>query len=67
MGVPEPEVVSLLSCILGRFACVFIALNLSKDLKENDSKLCIWLFYSSLYYYKVFGLALSTSSNMFPI
>nr|YP_009326809.1 hypothetical protein [Caulerpa racemosa]ANJ70784.1 hypothetical protein [Caulerpa racemosa] len=61
-----PEVVRLLSCIriLGRFACVFIAINISKDLQEKDSKFIIWLFYGSLYYYKVFGLALSASSNM---
>ena len=65
MGVPE--VATLLSCILGRFACIFITLNLSKDLKEQDSKAITWLFYGSLYFYKVFGLALSASSNMLPI
>lgn len=65
MGVPEA--VKLLSCILGRFACIFITINLSKDLKGQDPKTITWLFYGSLYYYKVFGLALSASSNMLPI
>ncbi|MFY2490478.1 hypothetical protein [Escherichia coli] len=62
-----PEAVKLISCILGRFACVFIAINISKDLQEKYSKLIVWLFYGSLYYYKVFGLALSASSNLLPI
>nr|ARR28462.1 hypothetical protein [Caulerpa okamurae] len=62
MGIPEA--VKLLSCILGRFACIFITINLSK---EPGSKTITWLFYGSLYYYKVFGLALSASSNMLPI
>ena len=65
MGVPEA--VKLLSCILGRFACIFITVNLSKDLKEPDSKGITWLFYGSLYYYRVFGLALSASSNLLPV
>ena len=62
-----PSVVKLLSCILGRFACIFITINISKDLQEKDSKFIIWLFYGSLYYYKVFGLALSASSNLLPV
>ena len=62
-----PEIIKLLSCILGRFACVFIAINISKDLREKDTKFIIWLFYGSLYYYKVFGLALSASSNLLPV
>lgn len=59
-----PELVTLLSCILGRFACIFITINLSKEIKDPDSKLWVWLFYGSLYYYKVFGLALSASTNL---
>nr|AYO45733.1 hypothetical protein [Caulerpa cupressoides] len=62
-----PSVVKLLSCVLGRFACIFITINLSKELKEKDSKFIIWLFYGSLYYYKVFGLALRASSNLLPV
>nr|YP_009472822.1 hypothetical protein [Caulerpa manorensis]ARO74448.1 hypothetical protein [Caulerpa manorensis] len=62
-----PELVKLLSCIFGRFACIFITINVSKDLKEPDSKAITWLFYGSLYYYKVFGLALSASFNLLPI
>ena len=62
-----PSVVKLLSCVLGRFACIFITINLSKDLKEPDSKAITWLFYGSLYYYRVFVLALSASSNFLPV
>nr|YP_009729383.1 hypothetical protein [Caulerpa ashmeadii]QHQ73295.1 hypothetical protein [Caulerpa ashmeadii] len=62
-----PSVVTLTSCIFGRFACIFIALNLSKDLKDTDFKAITWLFYGSLYYYKVFGLALRASSNLLPV
>ena len=62
-----PEIVKFISCILGRFACVFIAINVSKESQEKDSKTITWLFYGSLYFYKVFGLALSTSPNFIPV
>lgn len=37
MEVPE----FLLSCILGRFAYIFITINLSKEIKDPDSKLWV--------------------------